>query len=391
MKKAVIADDKISVALSTHPWIFSGAVIHLDPVSPGELVQLVDPKGKFLALGYAHPDQSLMIRILSYQDEPIEQLLLKRLQQAYVLRKHSGLLDNTNAYRLINAEGDRLGGLIVDVYDRVCVIQISTCGMERLRQILIKLLVSEYGFSCILEKSDSSSRALEGLQPVSGVIYGSLPKECLIVEHGVVLKVDLEGGQKTGFFLDQRPMRVLLAQHAKNKRVLNMFCYTGGFSLHVLKHQAASCTSVDVDKEALKLLDELIAVNKIDPSTHHSVVCDAFEFLDKTDLSEFDMIILDPPAFAKKRGDVEAASRGYKNLMIKAFLGLKEGAYVYVASCSYFIDEALFEKLLLQAAKQTGSILKLLSKQHEAIDHPRLASHKEGSYLKGFFVQVFKS
>lgn len=390
MKKIVIAKEKIPVVLSGHPWIFSGACTHIDPIEQGELVHLVDTRGQFLALAYANPKQSLLARVLSYENVPINKLLDQRFLEAYELRKVCGLFNNTNAYRLINAEGDRLGGLIVDVYDKTAVIQISTWGIERLKNEIVSSLVNLFGFECILERSDSSSRTLEGLEPSSGVLYGCAPSEVDIFEGSVKLKVDLAHGQKTGFFLDQRPMRMHLGALAKDRQVLNMFSYTGGFSLHALKNGASSCVSVDVDQNALNLLDSLIQFNGIDSNKHKSILKDAFDYLKDHDLSQFDLVILDPPAFAKKRGDIENASKGYKKLMTIALSKMKDKGFLYVASCSYFMDEKLFEKLLLQAAMETKKTLKLLTPQLEAIDHPRLLSHKEGTYLKGFLVQVSK-
>jgi 23S rRNA (cytosine1962-C5)-methyltransferase len=391
MKKVVIAKEKLPVVTSGHPWIFSGAACHIDPIEKGELVHLVDTSGKFLALAYANKDQSLLARILSYENCSINELLKKRFLEAYQLRKDSGLLDETNAYRLINAEGDRLGGLIVDVYNQCAVIQVSTWGIERLKGKIVELLKELFHFDCIIERSDSSSRALEGLEPVDEVLFGHMPHEVDIFEKDVKLTVDLIKGQKTGFFLDQRPMRVALRSYVSNKKVLNMFSYTGGFSLHALKAGASFCASVDVDKRALDRLDSLLKHNQIDPSKHKSINEDGFKFLESEDLSGFDLIILDPPAFAKKRGDFENAKKGYKRLMSLALSKMKEGAFLYVASCSYFMDEASFEKVLLQSAYETKSTLKLIKKQIEAVDHPRLFAHKEGVYLKGFLVQVFKS
>ena len=391
MKKIVIKASKIPVVLSGHPWIFSGAIESMDPIEPGELVHLVTIDDQFLAVGYAHPDMSLAARILSYKNEPIEKILKERFKQAYHLRKDSGLLASTNAYRLINAEGDRLGGLIVDVYGNSCVIQISTCGMEKLKNLIVEILDSEFGFENIIENSESSSRTLEGLSPIKQAIKGSIPKELSLFEKDVKLEVDLDKGQKTGFFLDQRSMRIALRDFSKNKKVLNVFSYTGGFSLHALKAGALSVTSVDVDSHALKLLDKMVAFNNLDSTCHQSLCVDAFDYLANTDLSEFDLIILDPPAFAKKRQDIENASKGYKKLFKQVLSKMKEGAILYAASCSYFVDEKLFEKLLLQAAMETRVVLKFLFTQLDAIDHPRLLAHKEGSYLKGFCLQIFKS
>jgi len=391
MKKAVVSATKLPVVLSGHPWIFSGAITHIDPIENGELVHLVDTSGQFLALGYAHPGLSLSVRILSYEDLSIEKLLLKRFKQAFELRKKTGLLETTNAYRLIHAEGDRLGGLIVDIYHNIAVIQVSTCGIERLKPLIIDILVNEFKISCVIERSQSVSRTLEGLEPIHQEHYGVVPKRVQIYEDQIQLFVDLENGQKTGFFLDQRAMRMQLAKMVKNGRVLNMFSYTGGFSLHALKNEALHVTSVDTDSSALKLLDELIKLNHFDHQKHMSVCIDAFDFLFKDDLSKYDLVILDPPAFAKKRQDIEQASKGYKKLMTLALSKMKEGSFLYVASCSYFMDEKLFEKLLLQAAMETRTVLKYVLGQIETCDHPRLFSHKEGTYLKGFCVQVFRS
>lgn len=384
MKKVVIKNEKVSVVLSGHPWIFSGAICHIDPIEKGELVELVDTSGRYLATGYANKDQSLCVRILSYEKIAIDDLIRLRLFEAYQLRKESGLLNVTNAYRLVNAEGDRLGGLIVDIYDRCAVIQISTCGMERLRDKIVKELRHLLDLSCVIERSESSSRALEGLEPYVCLIWGALPDRVEIFEDDVKLCVDILGGQKTGFFLDQRPMRMALRDFAYGKKVLNMFSYTGGFSLHALKAKAQSVVSVDVDASALNLLNA-----SIQEGQHTSVCQDAFCYLEKADLSDFDLVILDPPAFAKKQKDIANASKGYKRLMTLALSKMKKGSILYAASCSYFMSEELFEKLLNQAACETSRSLKLIMNQRLALDHPRLLCHKEGSYLKGFVVQVF--
>lgn len=391
MKKVVIFKEKIPVVLSGHPWIFSGAVSSFDLMDAGELCQIVDPEGNFLAQGYANPNQSLFARILSYKDEPIEALLEKRFHEAILSRKNTKLLEQTNAYRLINSEGDRLGGLIVDVYKDGCVLQVSTCGIERLKPLIIEKLIKLFDFKWIYERSDSSSREKEGLEKIEKLHFGTLPKSITIFEDEVLMDVDVKEGQKTGFFIDQRPMRQLIGKLSNGKNVLNVFSYIGGFSLHALKACANSVTSVDVDKRAIGVLDTLISKNNLDASKHRGLVIDAFKYLEKEDLSLFDLIILDPPAFAKARKDVDNASKGYKKLFKEVLSKMKDGAILYAASCSYFIDEMLFEKLLIQAAMESKTVLKLISKQIEAFDHPRLLSHKEGSYLKGFVVQVYKS
>lgn len=391
MKKVVILKEKIPVVLSGHPWIFSGAVASHDLLEPGELCHIVDQEGKFLAQAYANPHQSLFARILSYKQEPLDALIEKRLSQAFQTRKDTGLFDQTNAYRLINSEGDRLGGLVVDVYLDGCVIQVSTCGIERLKPLIIQLLIKLFDFKWVYERSDSASREKEGLEKIEKLHFGSLPKNITIFEEDILMDIDVEAGQKTGFFIDQRPMRQLIGKLSLDKHVLNVFSYIGGFSLHALQKKAASVTSVDVDKRALSVLDALIVKNGFDETKHTSVAIDAFKYLEKEDLSAFDLIILDPPAFAKARKDIDNASKGYKKLFKEVLSKMKDGAILYAASCSYFIDEALFDKLLIQAAMESKSVLKCLSKQIEAFDHPRLLSHKEGSYLKGCIVQVYKS
>jgi len=392
MKKAIVALEKVPVVLSGHPWIFSGALETYDEgIEPGEIVQILDPKGEFLALGYMNPAQSLCLRILSYRNEPIEDILRARFKQAYQLRQLSGLLETTNAYRLINAEGDRLGGLIVDIYGSFVVLQIATQGMERLRPLILKILNELAEWEGMVERSDSNSRSQEGLEPYFHVHKGTIDSRAKIFENGVQLEVDLLQGQKTGYFLDQRPMRQFLAAWAKDRLVLNLFSYTGGFSLQALFHGAKEVVSVDVDKKALALLDHLVILNGFNSSRHKSYAQDVFDFLEEKQTLDCDLVILDPPAFAKKRQDIEKASKGYKKLFKAVLSKLKEGSYLYAASCSYFMDEKLFEKLLIQVAMETRVCLKLISPQITAVDHPRLLAHKEGSYLKGFFVQVFKS
>lgn len=387
MKKVVIKKEKVSVVQSGHPWIFSGAICHIDPIEKGELVHIVDTSGTFLAMGYANKDQSLTCRILSYEKQEIEDLLKTRFKEAYDLRQKTGLLQLTNAYRLINAEGDRLGGLIIDIYDKTAVMQVSTWGMERLKKQIASLLVSQFNLENVIERSDSASRTLEGLEKIHQVLVGNMPDRIEIFEEGIKLSVDVKEGQKTGYFLDQRPMRVALKDFAKDRSVLNVFSYTGGFSLHALSAGAKKVTSVDVDKKALSLLDQIALASHW--HNHQSICVDAFEFLESQELSEYDLIILDPPAFAKKQKDIPNASKGYKRLMSLTLKKMKPGSILYVASCSYFMDESLFEKLLLQAAAQEKRCLKLIMNQKLAVDHPRLLAHKEGTYLKGFVVQVF--
>lgn len=379
MKKIILKEGREKSLLRGHPWIFSGAIKHWPECEDGDVLSIYSSNLQFLAKGYFHTQNSLAGRILSFTDKDIKEIIREKLLNAHKMREN--LLKNTNCYRLINAEGDGLSGLIVDHYSGVYVIQISTCGMEKLRPLLVELLIELFKPVGIYEKSSSSSREQEGLAESIGTLYGNVPEEVEVIENGIRFLAPLTKGQKTGLFLDQRSMRQKIGKLSKGKRVLNCFAYTGGFSLYALQAGAKEVVSVDISADAC-------ALNRKNTSAFKNhTICEMLvsSFL-KHDPLNFDIIILDPPAFAKSRKDVEAACKGYVELNRQAIDKMAPGSLLLTCSCSYFIDQALFQNLVSQASilKQ----VKILEKHTQALDHPTDVNHPEGEYLKSLLLYI---
>lgn len=387
MKKVILKPGKEKSLLQRHPWIFSGAIDSLPSIEEGEILPVHSAAGSFLALAYFHPSNSLAGRVLSFQQEAIAQLLLKRIEEAFILRQSLFDFTQTNAYRLINAEGDGLPGLIVDCYGDLLVLQITTWGMERLKPLLIDLLAKVMRPRTIYEKSLSSSRLKEGLEPSEGVRFGEPLSDVTVLENGVKFCVSVEVGQKTGLFLDQREMRKLIASHANGKRVLNCFSYTGGFSLFALQGGATHVDSVDTCPRAARYAEKNTALNNFSSDQHTILQKDVFEFLRSAPL-DYDIAILDPPAFAKKKGDLLAACQGYKEINRLALQKLPPRSLLLTCSCSYFVDEKLFGQLLFQSAEEARRNVKILSRHLQAKDHPVSIYHPEGEYLKSLLLYV---
>jgi 23S rRNA (cytosine1962-C5)-methyltransferase len=387
LQKVILKADKEKSLIRRHPWIFSGAIASLPSCEPGTLLPVYSASGDFLAQAYFHPDQSLCGRVLSFEEGSIEEILFLRIEEALNLRKAFFDRNVTNAYRLINAEGDGLPGLIVDCYDDVLVIQANTYGIERLKPLIVKLLKQLVSPRTIYEKSSSFSRRQEGLQDQIGLLFGEEVDLVQIKENGMGFFVSIKEGQKTGFFLDQREMRQLVAKYAKDKRVLNCFSYSGGFSLFALKSCATHVVSVDSCQSACSLAYQNTTLNGFDHKLHTILQKDVFEVL-KSDPLDYDLIILDPPAFAKKRGDLLPACNAYKEMNRMVFQKVKAGTLILSSSCSYHVDEELFQNLLFQAASSAHRSVKILGRHIQALDHPISLNHKEGEYLKSLLLYV---
>ncbi len=387
MKKVVLKPGKEKSLLRFHPWIFSGAIAEAPSFSDGDILALYSHEDIFLGTGYFHTKNSIAGRMLSFEKKEIEEVLREKLIAAFALRKSLINMSRTTCFRLVNAEGDGLSGLIIDQYNDIFVIQISTAGMEKLKPLLIKLLVELFIPKGIYEKSTSSSRAQEGLEEYSGILYGEVPREITVMENDIKFLVPLMDGQKTGLFLDQRSMREKIASYSFNKRVLNCFSYTGGFSLFALKGGAKEVVSVDSCKKASSYAEKNTLLNGFDPSIHKVEESDVFTFL-KNDPLNFDLIILDPPAFAKKRSDVDNACRGYIDLNQRALKKMPPASLLLTCSCSYFIDTALFQNLISQAAALAKRTVKIVERHTQAIDHPINLFHPEGEYLKSLLLFV---
>jgi 23S rRNA (cytosine1962-C5)-methyltransferase len=370
-----------------HPWIFSGAIAALPPLDNGDVLSVYSHEGEFLAKAYFHKENSISGRVLTFKDEPLLEAIRFSLQNAIRFR---ALLVNkrfTNCYRLVNGESDNLPGLIVDIYDDLAVMQINTCGMERLKSVITALLQELLPIRGLYEKSHSGARRAEGLPDAKGPLFGECPSDILVKENGLCFLVDIEGGQKTGFFLDQRMMRQLVRKIAKHRHVLNCFSYSGGFSIAALKGGASHVVSVDASERACRYARENTLLNHIPLDKHEVVTADVFEYL-KTIDSSFNLIILDPPAFAKRRQDVTAACRGYKEINRRAFEKLPSSSYLLTSSCSHFVDENLFGQLIFQAALEAGRNVRICARHIQAPDHPVSLFHPEGHYLKSLLLYI---
>lgn len=391
MKKtrvATLKPGKEKPIKARHHWIFSGAVASLPTdLEDGEILSVEDSKGNFLGKSYWNRHSSIMGRMISFEDKPTSETLLERLQQALTMRQSILNPLQTNAFRLINGEGDALPGLTVDIYGNVAVLQISTLGMERLKETIVMHLKALLPLEAIYEKSTVPSRNEEGLKDAKGLLFGKLPEQIVVKEYGHSFLVDIENGQKTGFFLDQREMRQLVKEHAQGKHVLNTFGYSGGFSVYALAGGAQHVETVDISAQALSLADKNLALNGFSKERCTATCEDVFEFLRKRDVLT-DFVILDPPAFAKKKKHVIPACRGYKDINRLVMQKLPPNSLLLTCSCSYFIPEDLFQKVVFQAACEANRFVRILARHRLAADHPLNLHHPEGDYLKSFLLYV---
>ena len=371
--------------LQRHPWIFSGSIALFPEVEAGTILPVYSDCGTFLAKAYFHPTNSIAGRVLTFKEECIESAIKERLKEAILLRKAFFDRAHTDAYRLVNAEGDGIPGLIVDLYGEVLVVQITTSGIERLRPFILEQLISLVKPRAIYEKSLSFARKQEGLPLQKGFIYGEPLSSIEIVENGMKFRLCLENAQKTGLFLDQRERRLEVERVSKNRKVLNCFSYTGGFSLFALRGGASHVDSVDSCSEATQLAEYNVALNGF---SRHTTYCeDAFLFLKRSEI-DYDLVILDPPAFAKKRADITAACYGYKAINRLVLEKAKVGTLLLTCSCSYYIDAKLFQSLLFQSAQEANREVKILTPHSQAFDHPVSLFHPEGEYLKSFLLYI---
>lgn len=374
--------------LRGHPWVFSGAIAAVkgNPVA-GDIVLTKDSAGKPLALGFYNPLTDIAFRVLTKKcEENVSQYFWQaRLHAAYKLRQKI-IGEQTNAYRLINAEGDGFPGLIVDVYNGTLVFSIATAGMEKQKGHILSALISQLKPTQIYEKSESRSRELEGLKNRSGVVFGDNKSNVVeIIENGLKFEVDFVNGQKTGFFLDQRVNRERISAFSKDAQVLNCFSYTAAFSVYCAEGGAKRVVSLDVSKPACMTARKNLHLNWFSTENHPVIEADVFTYLRNVQ-DNFSMIILDPPAFAKEKKDVSTAARGYKEINLQAIKHLTAGGILATFSCSNFIDEDLFYKIVLSAARDAGVDLDLLARLETGPDHPILLGHPEGRYLKGLLL-----
>jgi 23S rRNA (cytosine1962-C5)-methyltransferase len=374
--------------LRRHPWIFSGAIQQTNgSIASGETVDVLSSERQFLARAAYSPFSQIRARIWSFEEEPVDKdFFRKRIHTAIHSREVWGLRRDTDSYRLIYAESDNLPGLIVDRYGDVLIFQSLTTGSEFWKETIAELLTEETGLTTIFERSDADVRELEGLKPQVGLLRGVLPQLPITIhENNLIFNVNFAAGHKTGFYLDQRRNRLRLRQLAKDKDVLDCFCYTGGFSVNALSGGAKSVLSVDSSSDALTLCRENVSLNQLPADRHTTLEGDVFHLLRKfrDEGRFFDMIILDPPKFAPTAAQAEKAARGYKDINLLAFKLLRPGGLLVTFSCSGGVDAALFQKIVAGAALDAGVHAQIIEPLSQAVDHPVALNFPEGAYLKG--------
>ena len=370
-----------------HPWIFSGAVQSISDSPDGSVCEVHSSTGEFLALGYFNKRSSLTGRIISFAKGSPEEIVKSLVRRSIEVRKGFFNESVTNAYRLINGEGDGLPGLIVDKYRDVLVLQCGTLGIELLKPTIVEELKKILSPKAIFEKSKLPSRKEEGLEDREELLFGEEIPDVEILENGNKFVVAFHDSQKTGFFLDQREMRSLVGTLSKGRGVLNCFSYTGGFSVYAAKGGATRTVSVDISDGATALAKNNLALNGFEGKSHECYAADVFDYL-RQSAKGFDLIILDPPAFAKKKDHVSQAAKGYNEINRVALQNLAPGGILVTCSCSHFMEEELFQKILFSAARDAGKNVRIIHRHRQAFDHPISVYHPEGEYLKSLVLLV---
>lgn len=372
-----------------HPWVFSGAVARIpDAVEEGDLVKVVTHDGTLIGVGH-YQIGSIAVRILQFGTDRLdEDYFEKRLENAMAMRKALGLIrEDNNCFRLVHGEGDFLPGLVVDVYDGTAVVQAHTPGMHFARLRIADALTNLPGIRSVYYKSDTTLPFKAHLDPVNGYIAGN-EGSSVATENGLLFNIDWLRGQKTGFFVDQRDNRMLLERLSSGREVLNMFCYTGGFSVYALRGGAKRVDSVDSSAKAIALTDANVSLNFPDCVNHRSFALDAFRYLDDMEKGAYDLIILDPPAFAKHRNALKNGLMGYRRLNAKAFEKIRPGGILFTFSCSQVVSREMFRLQVFSAAAMSRRKVRILHQLTQPADHPVNIYHPEGEYLKGLVLYV---
>ena len=391
MKNLLLKRGKEESLLRFHPWVFSGAIQKADEsLEEGEVVRVMTSNGDFIAVGH-YQIGSIAVRVLSFHDVEIDdQFWYSRLKSALEMRRSIGIADNpqNNTYRLVHGEGDLMPGLVIDVYGKTAVMQAHSVGIHVSRiQIAEQLMaVMEGRIENVYYKSETTLPYKADLGQENGFIFGG-SDDNTAVENGLMFYVDWLRGQKTGFFVDQRENRSLLEKFAKDKNVLNMFCYTGGFSFYAMRGGARLVHSVDSSAKAIELTNRNVALNFPGDNRHQAFCEDAFKYLEQAG-DQYNLIILDPPAFAKHRGALHNALKGYTRLNHKAFQKIQPGGILFTFSCSQVVTKDNFRNAVFTAAAQAGRKVRILHQLHQPADHPINIYHPEGEYLKGLVLYV---
>ncbi|MEN6570031.1 MAG: class I SAM-dependent rRNA methyltransferase [Rikenellaceae bacterium] len=381
-----------------HPWIFSGAIQRIEgSPAEGELVAVYSFDRKLLGTGH-YQSGSIAVRILEFgTDKLSDRFWFEKLLAAYNFRNKLGLVESsiTNAYRLVHGEGDMLPGLVIDIYNDTAVLQAHSAGIYLARNQISDALLELYGgrLRAVYDKSSGTVPSREIFNPVDAYLFGEKTTPATISENGKVFNVDWCNGQKTGFFLDQRDNRALIERYAKSRNVLNLFCYTGGFSIYALTAGATSVSSVDSSRSAIELLEKNVELNRQSgiiskEASHKSFCTDAVEFMKREGKGIFDLIVVDPPAFAKHKSALSNALRAYQRLNAAAIEKVAHGGIIFTFSCSQVVDKISFAQTIFSAAAQTGRAVRILHRLAQAPDHPVNIYHPEGEYLKGLVLFV---
>lgn len=392
MTKIILKKGREESLRRFHPWVFSGAIAQMSAEpAEGDLVRVYSSDGEYIACGH-YQIGSIAVRVLSFSGDPTApDFWINAIGSALRLRQTAVPSENTNCYRLVHGEGDGLPGLIIDYYDGVCVMQAHSVGMFRSKKQICEALQAVYGdtLKAVYDKSSGTAPFKAGLDLVDGYLYkaeGFDSAEICAVENGHKFLVNWEEGQKTGFFLDQRENRALVEKLAKDRNVLNLFCYTGGFSVYALAGGAIHVDSVDSSARAMAMVEKNIALNGFE---EHTGYCeDAIDFLGKVPEGKYDLMIVDPPAFAKHRGALKNALRAYQRLNTAAISKVAPGGYVFTFSCSQVVDKEAFALMAFSAAAQTGRSVRIVARLAQGPDHPVSIYHPEGEYLKGLLLYV---
>ena len=396
MIKIILKRGREESLMRFHPWVFSGAIAEIQGnPAEGDLVAVHASDGSFLAMGH-YQIGSIAVRVMSFDDSAqrpdfFETMLSRALQVRVACGLHGSA--DTTCYRLVHGEGDNLPGLIIDYYDGVCVMQAHSVGMFRAKKQISAALQKVYGDSlkAVYDKSSGTAPYKAGLELIDGYMYRRPDfndDEQIVMENGRKFHVNWTEGQKTGFFLDQRDNRDLVGRLSKGRNVLNLFCYTGGFSIYALSNGAVHVDSVDSSKKAMMMVDRNVALNGFDESRHTSLCCDAIDYLRSVPEGKYDLMIVDPPAFAKHRGALKNALRAYQRLNAAAISKVAPGGLVFTYSCSQVVDKEAFALAVFSAAAQCGRSVRILDRLNQPCDHSVNIYHPEGEYLKGLLLYV---
>jgi len=397
MTKIILKKGRDESLRRFHPWVFSGAIAQISgQPAEGDIVGVFSHDGDFLAYGH-YQIGSIAVRVLSFSGEDVlgPDFWANIIRRALAVREAAGLVSGsgTNCFRLVHGEGDGLPGLIIDWYDGVCVMQAHSVGMFRAKTAICEALKEVFGESlkAVYDKSSGTAPFKAGLDLVDGYIYkadGFSDDEQVVLENGNKFLVNWTEGQKTGFFLDQRENRALVGRCSKGRNVLNLFCYTGGFSIYALRGGATHVDSVDSSRKAVDMVAKNMSLNGFDSSLHTDICGDAIDFLRDVQTDKYDLIIVDPPAFAKHRGALSNALRAYQRLNAAAISKVAPGGLVFTFSCSQVVDKEAFALAVFSAAAQTGRSVRILDRLNQPADHSVNIYHPEGEYLKGLLLYV---